>query len=229
MILKPQQLSQIRRVSKRLLSMPASKGSPSNAKILSIEPLPTQDAKWTKLEKITYQDPAGKARLWECASRTTRPEGSEVDAVAIVAIIDKPEGPEIVLEKQFRPPTCGVCIEMPAGLVDPNESVETTAIRELKEETGYHGTVLSKSMVIYTDPGFCNTNLNLVTVKIDLEDERNKNPVPQLEDGEFIEIFTVPVATLSEQLEQLHREGYKIDSRVQNVATGIKIAQQFKL
>ena len=32
-----------------------------------------------------------------------------------------------------------VCIEIPAGLLDPKESAETCAIRELKEETGYVG------------------------------------------------------------------------------------------
>jgi ADP-ribose pyrophosphatase len=207
----------------------STKPSPDKAKILRVEPLAAQDAKWTKLEKITYQDPVGKTRLWECASRTTRPQGSEVDAVAIIAILEKDTGAEVILEKQFRPPTKGVCIEMPAGLVDPNESIEATALRELKEETGYIGVIVSKSMTIFSDPGFCNTNLNLVTVKIDLNDERNKNPIPQLEDGEFIEIFTVPLKDFDQQLIKLHNQGYNIDARVQNVAEGIKIAQKFIL
>lgn len=209
--------------------MSSSKGSPENAEIVSVESLTAQDAKWTKLEKITYKDPAGKLRLWECASRTTRPAGSEVDAVAIIAILEKEAGAEVVLLKQFRPPTGGVCIEMPAGLVDPNEPIETTALRELKEETGYIGEVVSKSMTLFSDPGFCNTNLKLVTVKVDMNDKRNKQPVPQLEDGEFIETFTVPLKSFSEQLHQLQEQGYKIDARVQNVAEGIKIAQQFHL
>ena len=46
-------------------------------------------------------------------------------------------GPEIILQKQFRPPVCKVTIEVPAGLVDAGESAEEAAIRELKEETGY--------------------------------------------------------------------------------------------
>jgi len=213
----------------KIIRMSSSKGAPENAKILKIEPLNSEDAKWTKLEKITYKDPSGKERPWECASRSTRPEGSEVDAVAIIAILEKSTGPEIVLQKQFRPPTGGVCIEVPAGLVDPNESIETTTVRELKEETGYIGKVISASPTIYNDPGFCSTNLSLVITSIDLSDERNINPKSELEDGEFIETFSVPIKNFDEQLRKLDAQGYKIDSRVQNVAEGIKIAQKFKL
>jgi ADP-ribose pyrophosphatase len=59
-----------------------------------------------------------------------------------VAVLEKPNGPEILLQKQFRPPVAKVCIEIPAGLVDAGESPEVCAVRELKEETGYVGEVL---------------------------------------------------------------------------------------
>ena len=45
----------------------------------------------------------------------------------------------MVLQKQFRPPVGRVCIEIPAGLLDPDERPEVCAVRELKEETGYEG------------------------------------------------------------------------------------------
>ena len=213
----------------RITTMVSPKAAPEKAKIVKVEPLDSKDAKWTKLEKITYTDPNGKERPWECASRPTRPKSSDVDAVAIIAILEKPDDPEIVLQKQFRPPTGGVCIEVPAGLVDPNESIETTALRELKEETGYIGKVISKSPTIFNDPGFCSTNLSLVVTSIDLGDERNQNPTPELEEGEFIETFSVPIKDFDDQLRKLDSQGYKIDSRVQNIAEGIKIAQKFKL
>lgn len=71
----------------------------------------------------------------------TRPKDSVIDGVGIVAILQKPGGPEIVLQKQFRPPIDKVVIEVPAGLVDEKESAAQSAVRELKEETGYVGTV----------------------------------------------------------------------------------------
>lgn len=44
-----------------------------------------------------------------------------------------------MLQKQFRPPINKVVIEIPAGLVDEGETAADSAVRELKEETGYHG------------------------------------------------------------------------------------------
>jgi ADP-ribose pyrophosphatase len=65
-----------------------------------------------------------------------------IDAVGIVAILEKPTGPELLLQKQYRPPIDKICIEVPAGLVDEGEDAEACAVRELKEETGYVGTVI---------------------------------------------------------------------------------------
>ena len=49
----------------------------------------------------------------------------------------KPDN-EIIIIRQFRPPTGKFSIELPAGLLDkPGESVADAAVRELYEETGY--------------------------------------------------------------------------------------------
>ncbi len=99
-------------------------------------------AKSSGFHRITYQDQNGKIRTWEGSRRTTRPKTSLVDAIHIVAILDKPTGPELLLEKQFRPPTGKVVIEFPAGLVDAGETPDQSAVRELAEETGYQGEVI---------------------------------------------------------------------------------------
>ena len=58
-------------------------------------------------------------------------------------------GPEVILQKQYRPPIDKVVIEVPAGLVDEGETAETAAVRELKEETGYVGVVSERSPVMF--------------------------------------------------------------------------------
>ena len=43
---------------------------------------------------------------------------------------------------------------MPAGLIDPKESIESTAFRELEEETGFKADkVLEVSTIMVCDPG----------------------------------------------------------------------------
>lgn len=58
-------------------------------------------------------------------------------------------GPELLLQKQFRPPTRKVTIEVPAGLIDAGETAEIAAVRELKEETGYIGVVTESSPIMW--------------------------------------------------------------------------------
>jgi ADP-ribose pyrophosphatase len=60
-----------------------------------------------------------------------------VDWVNVIALT--PDG-RVVLIKQFRIGSASVCLEIPGGMVDPGESPETAAARELAEETGYTST-----------------------------------------------------------------------------------------
>ena len=56
------------------------------------------------------------------------------DYVSIVALTTNGD---LVLVRQFRPAVEAVTLELPAGLVDVGDTPERTAIRELKEETGF--------------------------------------------------------------------------------------------
>ncbi len=69
--------------------------------------------------------------------------------MGIVAILQKASGPELLLQKQFRPPINKVVIEVPAGLVDEGESAEEGAVRELREETGYVGVAVEVSPIMF--------------------------------------------------------------------------------
>lgn len=205
------------------------KPSPYKSQITSVMPL--EQGKWIQLRKISYNDPKGKQREWEMAVRTTRTETTGLDAVSIMAMIKKKNTvPLLVLTKQFRPPCNKVVIELPAGLIDPSESVESTAERELLEETGYIGKVLRLShtkMPLFSDPGLTNANMALVTMEIDGEDIRNVDPEPQLEEGEFIEVFTLPLKGLLDNLvEVCFKEGAVVDSRLYHLAEGLQLAEQ---
>ncbi|KAI9804442.1 MAG: hypothetical protein M1825_001341 [Sarcosagium campestre] len=204
--------------------------STSSAKILSTSPATKTPS---GPNSTTYADPTGATRTWESAVRRTRPANSVVDGVGIVAVLEKPNGPELLLQKQFRPPVEKVTIEVPAGLIDPKESPETCALRELKEETGYVGEVIGDgfgvSPLMFNDPGFTNTNLNIVHIKIDMSKPENLNPKPELEESEFIESFTIPLRDLYSACRQFEKEGYAIDARVGTLAEGLEIARRWAL
>ncbi|KAI1825019.1 NUDIX domain-containing protein [Xylaria intraflava] len=200
-----------------------------NGKVTGSAPLDSSEGRWIKLVQLTYTDCNNETRTWESAERTTRAKSSGVDGVGILAIFEKPTGSEILLQKQFRPPLNRITIELPAGLVDEGETIQQAAMRELKEETGFVGTVLETSPVMFNDPGMTNTNTAICSVKIDMELPENKNPTPNLEDDEFIESFTAPLSTLYDTCKRLQAEGYAIDTRVGVFAQGIELGKLMKL
>ncbi|KUI63981.1 ADP-ribose pyrophosphatase [Cytospora mali] len=200
--------------------------SAADSQILSVGPLAESEAKWTKLVKIQYKDPTGRTRDWGSAERSTCPKGSDIDGVGIVAILAKSTGPEIVLQKQYRPPADKIMIEVPAGLVDEGETAEESAVREL-----IRGDRLWEESrpVMWNDPGFCSTNLRMIHVTIDMSDPANQKLKPELEENELIEVFSVPLGFLWNECKKLEAEGYAIDARVGTLAECIELAKRFKI
>jgi len=87
-------------------------------------------------------------------------------AVAIVALDDSNN---ILLVKQYRPAIGKEILEIPAGLVEDGEHPIDTAIRELKEETGYFPIEDSIEYLGYMYPtvGYSDEILHFVKLKID--------------------------------------------------------------
>jgi ADP-ribose pyrophosphatase len=104
--------------------------------------------------------------------------------VAVVALTD--DG-RVVLVRQFRPGPGKELLELPGGLVEPEESVEAAALRELLEETGYRAD--SVEVVMQTYLAAYATHVRHAVVargcrQVDV-------PVP--DEGEFVEPVTLPV------------------------------------
>lgn len=67
----------------------------------------------------------------------------------------------VVLVRQYRYPVDEAVWELPAGRLDPGESVDAGARRELEEETGLSAGSLEPLSVFYTTPGFCDETMHL--------------------------------------------------------------------
>lgn len=63
---------------------------------------------------------------------------------------------KLLLVKQYRFGIDEELIEFPAGLIDPNEDPKNTALRELREETGYMANQITSLGKLYLSPGYSN-------------------------------------------------------------------------
>jgi ADP-ribose pyrophosphatase len=71
------------------------------------------------------------------------------DWVNVVALT---QAGELVLVEQWRHGTREVTLEVPGGMVDPGEDLESAARRELLEETGYHAEHLQRLGTVEPNP-----------------------------------------------------------------------------
>ena len=114
---------------------------------------PLAQTKFLSLYDAKYTNKANKENHWIIASRKKYEDLKEqyfngkkddIDAVVIAAL--HKQSNKLVLVKQFRIPLNDYVYELPAGLIDSNESIEATLERELKEETGLNVVEINKNL-----------------------------------------------------------------------------------
>jgi ADP-ribose pyrophosphatase len=104
-----------------------------------------------------------------CVDRVSLPDGGEAErelvhhpgAAAVVPLDDPGTGPRVTLLRQYRYAVGAVLWEVPAGIVEPGESPEDCARRELREEAGLIAGTLRRLTAIETSPGFCDEKIDL--------------------------------------------------------------------
>ena len=72
---------------------------------------------------------------------------------------------KILMERQFRKALEQDFLELPAGKADPGETPETTASRELSEETGYTAEDVRHLISFYPTCGYSNEHLHIYICK----------------------------------------------------------------
>ena len=144
-----------------------------------------------------------KRGKWEFASRT-----NNINAVVILAEYD---GKVILIDQPRVPPDCR-CIELPAGLVgdeDTNATVETTAVKELEEETGFTAERVERLGDFYASPGMLSESFTLVRA----------HGVRRIGEGggdenEDINVHLVERSEIVNFIEQKRAEGFGVDVKL---------------
>jgi ADP-ribose pyrophosphatase len=136
-----------------------------------------------------YQDharlPDGKVKIREYIAHP--------GAVVIIPLLDNGE---LVLERQFRYPLHRDFYELPAGKIDSGEDPLVCAQRELLEETGYTAKSWRYLATLHPCIGYSNEKL-IYYLAQELTFEGAK-----LDDGEYLEIFTLPPAEALEWVKE---------------------------
>ncbi len=81
-------------------------------------------------------------------------------AVAVLVLRSAPAGDEVLLVCQRRPAIGAKTWELPAGLIDADETPAEAAARELAEEVSLGGT-LTELAEFYSSPGFTDEKIHL--------------------------------------------------------------------
>ena len=139
-------------------------------------------------------------------------------AVMVIPLLEDGDGQvRLVLERQFRYPLGRVMVEFPAGKLDPGESVQQCAERELWEETGYRASQWARAGVTHPVIAYSTEFIDIWFARgLQLGSRK-------LDDGEFLDVITAT----PEELLQWCQQGVVTDAKtlagalwLQNVLSG---------
>lgn len=177
-----------------------------------MEPKILGQGHWLSLHEIQYRDSEGKIRSWECVRRM----GGR-GAASVVATVNRMGELHIILVKQFRPPVNGCVLEFPAGLIDAREEAESTARRELAEETGWRGEVVEVGPFVLNSPGLSDERTASVRIAASTEEETS------FDDAEDIEVLLLPLRGLKARLLEEEKKGAHLDAKLWCFALGMEM------
>ncbi len=157
--------------------------------------------KFMSAVEITYRDAHGKVRTWEAVERLG------IGGIVVMVAVTPAKG--VLLEKQFRPPLGREVVELPAGLVDPGESMEEAAKRELIEETGW-----AASRLEFLAEGPISTGASAEILRAYLCTGLEHAGKAGGDDNEIIEVIEVPIESTQEFLRDAQTKGTLVDLKV---------------
>lgn len=107
------------------------------------------------VEAVSLEFSNGERRIYE----RMRPSGRE--AVMIVPVVDN----HLILIREYAVGTESYELGFPKGLIDPGETVDEAANRELKEEVGFGARKLTFLKKVGMAPSYFSSQMNIVVAE----------------------------------------------------------------
>lgn len=140
---------------------------------------------------------------WEYVSRA--------NGIRAVAILAEHEG-KMVLVDQPRAAVGGRCVELPAGLIgdeEPDATPESTAIKELEQETGFTAERVERLGDYHASPGMLSESFTLVRAH-----GLRRVGAGGGDENEDINVHLVARADIPAFLEDMRAQGFSIDVKL---------------
>ena len=155
------------------------------------------ESPWIRPRRIVYENDEGQVLNWDYIERVN------ARTSVLVMPLFKESG-DLILVRQYRVILDRRVIGFPAGIISDEEDVETCALRELEEETGYTGTIVEISPELTLNSALVKETAHCVVVALD------KDAVPkdqELEPSEKIEVCRVKKDQLRDFFEKATVKG----------------------
>ncbi|MGQ9645541.1 MAG: NUDIX hydrolase [Thermodesulfobacteriota bacterium] len=108
-----------------------------------------------------------------------------------INVIPLTSGDQVIMIRQYRHGARKVTLEIPGGLVDPGDTPEKAAARELLEETGYQAEALVQIGVVNPNPAlFNNRCYTFIAYRV----TKMREPMP--DQAEDIEVVPIPLVDI---------------------------------
>jgi ADP-ribose pyrophosphatase len=119
------------------------------------------------------------------------------DWVSVVPLIETERGPAFLMVRQFRHGTGTSSLEFPGGVVEAGEDPRSAVLRELREETGYSASKVTRLGAVRPNPAFIDNVYHVF-----LAEGLAAAGAQELDEHEELEVEIVPIKEARRALEE---------------------------